>query len=418
MEAPRKKQKTGTAVLVSASQQQRERALRHWFYNAKSADSATREQAQARMQLQLQLRAYRKAIDKWEGKLRDAERSGNRPAFEKFDARRVENVKQLHIWTSILRTSISLKDDNKRKTEVLLAGWDQNPCVSLDKLSQDAKWDKPQDFPHDPTLHICDTTWSQRHCGPQTLQEEEDREDTMEVVSTTGVRKDHIDTRPAELQASEFESNTISSSTWNRYHCSMIKRYIAAGIPLSFATANLAMQKEVFECHAQLELDVRTAHANTSFMTADKSRIFLANKTTRMRTGRVRNRGVWKLASTKLWSYVENADYLRYTPGGYLHIATSESGLSVIHLDFGHRNFEVGDIALPEYVRTHPLPLKATCLETLEDVFMGLTPLANGFLKIHMSALAMVPVDKNSEIPPPWASDVIELVGVCADDLN
>jgi hypothetical protein len=115
MEPPRKKQKLSVAVFVSAPQQQRERALCHWFYNAKSANPAIREPAQARIQLQLQLRAYRKAIDKWKGKLRDAEREGNRSGFEKFGARRVENVKQLHIWTTVLRTSFLLKDDKRKR---------------------------------------------------------------------------------------------------------------------------------------------------------------------------------------------------------------------------------------------------------------------------------------------------------------
>jgi hypothetical protein len=77
---------------------------------------------------------------------------------------------------------------------VLLAVWHQNPCVSLDKLSQYAKWDKPEDFPHEPSLHICDTAWSFQHCEPQPIKDEEGREDTMEDrVSTSGAGKDKPD---------------------------------------------------------------------------------------------------------------------------------------------------------------------------------------------------------------------------------
>jgi hypothetical protein len=100
-----------------------------------------------------------------------------------------------------------------------------------------------------------------------------------------------------------------------------------------------------------------------------------------------------------------------------MHVETSEDSFSNIYLNFRHRTFKVSGIMIPEYVRTHPLPLKVTCFETGEDIFIGLTPLANGFLKVHMSALAIVPMDEDSERPP-WASDVIELVGVCSDDAN
>jgi hypothetical protein len=406
-------------LFVSAPQQQRERALRHWFYSAKSANPAIREQAQARIQLQLQLRAYRKANDKWKGKLRDAEREGNRSGFEMFDAGRVENVKQLHIWTTVLRTSLLLKDDNKRKTEMSLVAWHQNPCVSLDKLSQDAKWDKPEDFPHEPSLHICDTAWYFQHCEPQPMKEEENREDTMEdSVSTSGVGKGKVDKRPTEYPASPTGPDTIPSPLWTRYHYAMTAGHITIGTPLSSATAKLAMQKEAFECHVQLELHARTAHANTSFMTADKSRALLANKTTRMRTSHVRTQGLWKLASTELRTYIADSSCCwEWTPSGYMHVETSEDGFSNIYLDFGHRNFNVGGIILPDYVRTHPLPLKVTCFETGEDIFIGLTPLANGFPKVHISALTIVPVNEDSERPP-WASDVIELVGVCSYDAN
>jgi hypothetical protein len=302
---------------------------------------------------------------------------------------------------------------------VLLAVWHQNPCVSLDKLSQYAKWDKPEDFPHEPSLHICDTAWSFQHCEPQPIKDEEGREDTMEDrVSTSGAGKDKPDKRPAEYPASPHERDATASPIWTRYHYFMIVRYITVGMPLSSATAKLTTQKEAFECHAQLELHARTAHANTSYMTADKSRAFFANKTTHVRTDRFRTQRLWKLASTQLWIYLEDSSCCwEWTPGGYMHVETSEDSFSNIYLNFRHRTFKVSGIILPEYVRTHPLPLKVTCFETGEDIFIGLTPLANGFLKVHMSALAIVPMEEDSERPP-WASDVIELVGVCSDDAN
>jgi hypothetical protein len=418
MEPPEKRPKTDHGASLNARERQREYALRLWFQDTQSSNLAIRRRAQARLQLQLNLRSYRRVVEKWTEQLRAAKKAGN---SQEINKRLKENVNQLRIWETVLRSDFSLIPTKKNKWMTLATIWSQGSSPPLDKILNDANEDYTEDFPHDPSLHMCGTSRSHIRHELQRRQgyEKEGQKDRKEIsVNTSGTAKNHVDKGILkEFPKSPPEAATNFSPIWNRHQDRMIKRYITTGMPMSMATTKLAIQKEAFERHAQLESDAGTAHAITNFMTADKSRDILTNNSTRMRTHRVHNRGLWKLASTKLWIHYEDADCWelpRWTPGGHLYIETSYDGLSNIHLDFGHRTFNVAAVALPNYVRSHPLPLKATCFETGADVFMGLTPLANGFLKVHMPTLAIVQVDDEVKMLS-LARNVVELVGVCSE---
>jgi hypothetical protein len=415
MEPLRKKQKAGAATSANALGQQRERALRHWYQDTNNSYPAIRQRAQARLQLQIHIRAIRKAVKKWKARMRVAEAGGRSQEIDDISKKLAGNVTHLRLWETALHNEFSPSNKQENRMQSLAAAWCKSYIPPLDKILKDAEQDKDEDFPRDPSQDLCATPGSQTHSGLQLMQDREgdDREDRMVISdSTSGVAKDHIDRRP-ETPASPLELDPTFSTIWDRYHCFMTQRSMATSMASSITKAKLALQKEVFQRHAQLELAARTAHNITSFMTADKSEAHLKTSNTHVRTGRVQARGVWKLASTQLWSHLEDTDYWKWTPEGYLSIETSFDGLSNIHLDFGHRTFNVGNVALPEYVRTHPLPLKATCSETGENVFMGLTPLANGFVKIHMPARAILPVDQELEMTTS-AKNVVELVGVSA----
>jgi hypothetical protein len=354
-------------------------------------------------------------------KLKAAQTAGNRKDVDKIDKRLKENVHQLRISVTLLRNNFSLNNNKKTKLESLATSWCSKPSPSLDKILNNADYDEKEDFPHDPSSRICGTARSHTRyeLQPRQEQEIEGQKDKVEIsVSTSGTVVDHIENRiPKDLSMSPPEAATTFYPIWNRHEYCMVKRYRTADIPMSMATAKLSIQREAFERHAQLELSAETAHSITNFMTADKSKAFLANDSTRMRTHYVNTHGLWKLASTKLWSYFEGADCWdvpRWTPGGHLYMETSDHGLSNIHLDFGHRTFNVAAVALPKFVRSHPLPLKATCFETGADVFMGITPLANGFLKVHMPAVAIVQVDDRVKMLS-LVRNVVELVGVCSE---
>jgi hypothetical protein len=414
MEPPRKRQKTGAATSASALGQQRERALRHWYQDTNNSNPAIRQRAQARLQLQILIRGIRKAVKKWEARMRVAEAGGRPQEIDDVSKKLAANVTHLRFWETALQNEFSPSKKQENRMQSLATAWCKSYIPPLDKILKDAEQDKDEDFPRDPSQDLCATPGSQTHSDLQVRQDREgdDREDMMDIsVSTSGVRKDQVENTPEETPASPLELDPTFSSIWYRHQSSMTHRHIAAGTPFSIATAKLAIQKVAFDRHVQVELDARTAHNITSSMTADKSEAYLKTSNTHVRTSRVRAHGAWKLSSTQLWSHLEDTDYWKWTPEGYLCIGTFLDGLSNIHLDFGHRTFNVGNAALPGYVRTHPLPLKATCFETGGEVFMGLTPLANGFVKIHMPARAILPVDEELEMPTS-ARNVIELVGV------
>jgi hypothetical protein len=366
------------------------------------------------LQLQILIRGIRKAVKKWEARMRVAEAGGRPQEIDDVSKKLAANVTHLRFWETALQNEFSPSKKQENRMQSLAAAWCKSYIPPLDKILKDAEQDKDGDFPRDPSQDLCATPGSQTHSDLQVRQDREgdDREDMMDIsVSTSGVRKDQVENTPEETPASPLELDPTFSSIWYRHQSSMTHRQIAAGTPFSIATAKLAIQKVAFDRHVQVELDARTAHNITSSMTADKSEAYLKTSNTHVRTSRVRAHGVWKLSSTQLWSHLEDTDYWKWTPEGYLCIETFFDGLSNIHLDFGHCTFNVGNVALQEYVRTHPLPLKATCFETSEDVFMGLTPLANGFVKIHMPARAILPGDQELEMPTS-VRNVVELVGV------
>jgi hypothetical protein len=415
MEPPWKRQKTGAATSAIAVAQQRERALRHWYQDTNNSHPAIRQRAQARLQLQIHIRAIRKAVKKWKARMRVAEAGGRSQEIDDVSKKLADNVMHLRFWETALHNDFSPSNKKENRMQSLAAAWCNKPYISpLDKILKDAEQDKDEDFPRDPSQDLCATPGSQTHSDLHLRQDRDgdDREDMMDIsVSTSGVRKDHVENTPEETPASPLELDLTFSSIWYRHQSSMIHRHIAAGTPFSIATTKLAIQKVAFDRHVQVELDARKAHTSTSSMTADRSEAIRLKDSEHRRTDRVCAQGLWKLSSTQLWSHLEDTDYWKWTPEGYVCIETFLDGLSNIQLDFGHRTFNVGNVALPEYVRTHPLPLKATCFETGEYVFMGLTPLTNGFVKIHMPARAILPVDEGLEMPIS-ARNVIELVGV------
>lgn len=182
---------------------------------------------------------------------------------------------------------------------------------------------------------------------------------------------------------------------------------------LSMATTKLAIQKQSFDRQAQLEKDANRSHADTGILTADKSAALVGDDKL-MRVCEVRTHGLWELTSTQLWRNLEGGhcwNLPRWTPGGHMQINTTDC-LSNIHLDFGHRTFGIIDVALPKHVSAHPLPLKVRCFETGTDVFVGVTFLVGGFVKVHIPALAIVQVDSGCNIVA-LMKNVVKLAGVC-----
>lgn len=326
----------------------------------------------------------------------------------------------------------------------LSKGWFLGP-VSLEMMLQRVEWDEIEDFPDFPSHQLCGATTSHTrfgfvpglsaigakppHLAPQALvtqtalpkvtvsNESPKRQDTTTTGAGTSVVKNtSLDKQEdAELKVSRAVSRA-HLSIWKQHRSFILNRCIESGMVFSAMSLKLALQKKAFDHQARCELNVQAAHRITENMSAHKSLPSTCNEKYKSTYTGIRSRGFWELTSTQLWKDLEGAtcwDQSLWTPGGHMQIHAVD-GLSIIYLDFGQRTFDIVAVALPKHVHTRPISCKLRCFETNSDVLVSLTFLANGFVKVHMPALATIQPDSGYKIMP-LMETVVELVGAHID---
>jgi hypothetical protein len=416
MTRAKKRTKTQDTEQVPPAEQRRLYAIRQWFNDAHNTDADVRKKSIVRLQLQLKLRRHRQSCDEQIKRREIAKAEGTMDEVNGID----ERLRLSTLHRTGYETMLRQGGSNSKRRE-LVREWYKNP-QGLEALLGSVELDEVEDFPDAPTLQDCGPTLSHTRFAPTSAQGltflpiyRPDSGSTLTATERSTVEESQSVDKEDRQADTAHEQPNASSTIWNQHHYFMVKRCIAIGMTLSMAATKLAVQKQSFDRHARLELEAFGAHAITDMMTADKSRNVTEDEKL-MRTHEVRTHGLWELTSTRLWKDLEGADCWnlpRWTPGGHVHVDTIDS-LSSIHFDFGHRTLNVGGVALPKHVHAHPMPLKFRCFETATDVFVGITFLAQDFIKVHIPALAIEQMDRGCN-PVSLRRNVVELVGICVE---
>jgi hypothetical protein len=428
-----------TDEVLAVALLRRKRALEQWYTDAQSNDESARDRAGARLQLQLHLRGERKATNKFTQSGFTINQNGTREQVSSHQTSLRSAKSQLAISERNLRNGFA-----DRTLRGLSKSWYLGP-VSLELMLQRVEWDVIEDFPDLPAHQLCGAATSQTRFGfvsglsaigskppahvtkapvtqtalPKVTVSNENpkRQDTAaNGTGTSVVKNTSLDKQEeADLQVSRATSDA-HLSIWRQHRYFILDRCIASGEVFSAISLKLALQKKALEHQARLEIKVQAAHRLTENMVAHDDLPSTCNEKYKNTYAGIHSRGLWELASTQLWKDLGGPtcwDQARWTPGGHMYIHTVD-GLSTIYIDIGRRTFDIVAVALPKRIHTQPISCKLRCFETKSDVPVNLTFLANGFVKVHIPALAIIPPDSGCKILPLMGT-VVELVGTHMD---
>ncbi|KAJ4300802.1 hypothetical protein N0V90_002890 [Kalmusia sp. IMI 367209] len=406
--------------LEQCFRQVRDQKLREWYEQAHAEDSDIKAVAQARLQLQIWLREKRKevAIYKQERDACKIEDDNDGLAAARKKLKHAQCAMAMHMKMSVEGLPESTTAKARKK-------WVER-SLTLEELLYDFDLDKRTEFGVSRDSII----------DPLALEVYNDEDTLDRDIWCIGK-----DLKDMLLEGAEGGGTTIEvkaeadglgkpapdpTSIWAAHALHMQERYRGANLPEFAIETKLAFQKKLFDQHVDLERQLYNATESTLSLGANAHHPTREGTTTTWNavlvTTTFSEHSLWELSSPMLWRYFEAGlswDYPQWVPGGVMRIHTVSKS-SHIYFDFGMRTFSTQSISVPVSIDTRTLTYAAQCHQTGTNIDIGVTFLAQGFVKVRFPVFALIEPDMGCKRQPTTSVDLtgrwMGPVGVSEED--
>jgi hypothetical protein len=397
--------------LEQCFRQLRDQTLRQWYDEAHGEDPQLQSVAQARLQLQVDLRERRKeiALLKQDRDISKINGDTDELAATRKKLKRAQFA--MAMQSKILVDGIPIVTAAKARKQWVKTAWTLAQLLDNFDLDKKTEFGLNRDILRGLIVHEKSEDESSFEGGPRCingqLKDGVSLEDGLEHTGEAlrGVQLE--DQGTAETLVDEITEVTPNPTCiWTHHALEMQKRYRSTNLPDFAIETKLAFQKKLFDQHVDRERQLQNAVESTLALSADGQHAIREGTSTTWNpvlvTSTYSEHSLWELTSPLLWQSFEGGlswNYPQWVPSGIMRIQTALK-LSHIYFDFGTRTFSTQRLFIPSTISTGIVIIPATCHQTDANIDIGITFLAQGFVKVSFPVLAIIQPDLGCKDPP------------------